>query len=508
MSLLRGVTIHPTHWRCQAALVALVAATGAALAADATAPAASSAPPAAPAAVPPGDAREQAHSEFRRLFDAGQFAGAAEQARTVVELTERLGPGHGDELQVALMNLSLAQQRGGDYVAAEAGYQRVIALIEATGRMTNPRLARAYAGLGSTYHAARRYDLAAASLDRAIALNRRAEGLFNEEQLPLLDKQAAALTEVGRVEDALLAHRYALRVVARHQGERSLAFARQLESLGRWYTQVRSFEAGRATLRQSAELVQALAGADSVELVGPLSGMADNARRWLADPLIREQGSADEQRSSMFHDPVLPMPPSLSPSTIATEGLKALERATAIVDANPDSPPALVAGVHSQLGDWHTARQLPDRAKPSYQRAWAVAGTAPDGGKLQQALFGAPALIRYTPPDNWDRYARRPPEEAERLDVEMEMTVTATGSVRDPRVIAGGGDARLASQALRAASGALYRPRLVDGQPVDTPGVRFVQPFYVLRGDAPPAPPADSAAPPQQPPQPPAQGRG
>lgn len=448
-------------------------------------------------AAPQADAREQAHSEFMRLLDAGQFAGAAEQARTVVELTESRGAGHGDELQVALMNLALAEQRAGDYLAAEASYQRVIALIEATGRMTNPRLARAYAGLGSTYHAARRYDLAAASLDRAIALNRRAEGLFNEEQLPLLDKQAAALTEIGRVEDALLAHRYALRVVARRHGERSLPFARQLESLGRWYTQVRSFEASRAALRQSAELVQSLAGPSSNELVGPLSGLADNARRWLTDPVIRELGTADEQRSSMFHDPVMPMPPSLSASTVAAEGLKALERATAIVDANPDSAPALVAGVHSQLGDWHTARQLPERAQPSYRRAWAAAGAAPDGARLQQALFGTPLLIRYSPPDSWDRYARRPPEEVERRDVEIELTVTAAGGVRDARVISGGDDTRRAGQALRAAGTAQYRPRLVDGQPTDTPGVRFVQPFYVLREDDSSATPPDAVPPPQ-----------
>jgi hypothetical protein len=46
----------------------------------------------------------------------------------------------------------------------------------------------------------------------------------------------------------------------------------------------------------------------------------------------------------------------------------------------------------------------------------------------------------------------------------------------------------------------------VDGEPVETPGVRFVQPYYVLREeaseDAPAAPPAPDAAPP------PAQGGG
>jgi tetratricopeptide (TPR) repeat protein len=478
------VTKHPTHWRFPAAGIAVVIAAGAAFAADAP-PAASAAPVAEPASRPAQDERARAHAEFRRLFDAGEYAAAVEQGRRVVELTGPQGSGQDEELQVALMNLALAQQRAGDYVAAEAGFQRVIELIEASGRMTSPRLARAYAGLGVTYHGARRYDLAAASLERAIALSRRTEGLFNEDQLPLLEKQADSLTEIGRVEDAQLAHRYALRIVGRREGERSLAFARQLESVGRWYTRVRSFEAARATLRGAAGLAESIAGPEATALVGPLTGIADNARRWLTDPIIRELGSADDPRSSMFHDSTMPAPPSLAPSTIAAEGLKALERAAAIVDAHPDASPALVAGVHSQLGDWHTARQAPERARPSYLRAWQAAGAAPDGARLQQSLFGAPQLIRYVPPDNWDRYARRPPEEIERLDVEFELTVTADGGTRDPRVVTGGGDERLTNQALRAVETARYRPRLVDGQPSDTPGVRFVQPFYVLREDKP-----------------------
>ena len=470
MSVLGCVTNPPTHWRLPAAGLALVLAAGGAFAAD------------APAAQ---DERARAHAEFRRLFDAGDYAAAVEQGRKVVELTGGPGSGHDEELQVALMNLALAQQRAGDYVAAEAGFQRVIQLIESSGRLTSPRLARAYAGLGVTYHAARRFDLAATSLERAIALSRRAEGLFNEDQLPLLEKQADALTEIGRVEDALLAHRYALRIVGRHEGERSLAFARQIESIGRWYSRVRSYEAARATLRGAAGLAESIAGPGTTALVGPLTGIADNARRWLTDPIIRELGSADDQRSSMFHDPTMPAPPSLSPGTIAAEGLKALERAAAIVDAHPDASPALVAGVHSQLGDWHTARQAPERARPSYLRAWQAAGAAPDGARLQQSLFGAPQLIRYVPPDNWDRYARRPPEEVERLDVELELTVTADGGIRDARAVTGDGDEKLTNTALRAAETARYRPRLVDGRPADTPGVRFVQPFYVLREDKP-----------------------
>jgi tetratricopeptide (TPR) repeat protein len=494
--VLHGVTAFPTSWRVRAAGLALVAAAGGACAAESdTTPPDPPAAIAAPGDAPAPEARGQAHEEFKRRFEAREFAAAADQARKVVELTERDRPGHSEELQVAVMNLALAEYRAADYVAAEASYQRVIELIEASGRLASPRLGRAYGGLATTYHAARRHDLAAPAFERAIALHRRAVGLFDEGQLPLLEKQADSLTELERAEEALLAHRYALRVVGRRHGEKSLPYARQLETVGRWYTRVRAYEAGRATLRRATSVVESTAGADSPELAGPLTGLAENARRWLLDPQARAESAADEERRAMFHDATLPAPPGITMSTIAAEGLKALERAAAIVDASPDSSPTLVAGVHSQLGDWHQARQLPDEARPHYQRAWHAAGAAPEGAALQQALFGAPALIRYLVPDGWDRYARRPPEEVERRHVEIELTVTAAGGVRDPRAVSGTDDERLVAQALRSVETARYRPRLVDGAPVDTEGVRFVQAFYVLRKDEPAETPPPSSPP-------------
>jgi hypothetical protein len=121
---------------------------GAALGAGAPTPTASL-PAAASASTSVPDERAQAHAEFRRLFDAGDYAAAVVQGQKVVELAGQLDAGQGEASQVALMNLALAQQRAGDYVAAEATYQRVIDLIEAAGRTTNPRLARPMAASGS-----------------------------------------------------------------------------------------------------------------------------------------------------------------------------------------------------------------------------------------------------------------------------------------------------------------------------------------------------------------------
>ena len=187
----------------------------------------SDSPPSPPPSQPASSV--DAYAEFKRLFDAGEHAAAVEAGRRVVALTEQEQSEGTETLQVALMNLGLAQQLAGDYLGAEQSYLRAIALIEAAGRITSPRLARAQAGLATAYYSDRRYDLAAPALDRAVALSRRSEGLFNEDQLPLLAKQADSLTQLGQLEQALQARRYALRLVERKHGQRSLRFAKELE---------------------------------------------------------------------------------------------------------------------------------------------------------------------------------------------------------------------------------------------------------------------------------------
>ena len=412
-------------------------------------------------------------------------------AQQVVDLTDpKAGPG-GEELQVALMNLATAQYYAGDYLGSETSYLRVIELIEATGRMTNPRLARANAGLARTYHAAKRHELAVPRFERAIALSRRGEGLFNEDQLPLLENYADSLSAVDRMQEALQARRYALRIVERKHGAGSLQYARELESVGRWYARAGAYDASRMSLRRAIEIIEATQGPGSPLLVGPLTGLADCARRQILDPARQAQSSADYDRTSMFHDPTAPIPASVSPSTIAADGQKALERAVEVASNRPDPSPAQVADARTQLGDWFQWRQQPEKALPQYQQAWLAASRVDvDGKPLSETLFGRPVLLYYTWPESWDRYRARPATEAELRIVEIEVTVNPQGRVQDVKVVDDVGDPKLAGQAVRAAETARYRPRMESGQPVATPGVAFSQPFYVLL-EPPPAPAGD-----------------
>ena len=432
-----------------------------------------------PASQAPMSAAD-AQAELRKRIDAREYEQAVAEARRLVEAASQR-PEAGEDLQVAYMNLAVAQYLAGDYVGAEASYLRVIELVEASGRPTNPRLARAQAGLATTYYAGKRYDLAVQHYDRAVALSRRSEGLFNEAQLPLLEKYADALTEVGRFQDALKVQRYALRVVERKYGGASLRYATQLEVLGRWYTRVREYESSRAVLRRAIDLIEEANGQKAPELIGPLTALSDNDRRQLLDPMAQDVATADGQRRAMFQDPMAPVSVSLSSSTVASEGQKALERAVAIASGRPDASAAQLAGLRAQLGDWYQSRQQFDKALPIYQQAWSTAvGQVQDGKPLTEQLFGRPLLLHYVPPDSWDRYFGRPAGEAMVRNAAVEVTVTAQGRVAEPKVVADGGDPKLGAQAARAAQSARYRPRFENGQPVATSGVRIDQPFYVL----------------------------
>jgi tetratricopeptide (TPR) repeat protein len=440
------------------------------------------------------DPRLQAYDEFKRQFEAGDYAEAAASASRVLELTEQ-SPGEDREnLLAALMNLATAQRLGGDAVAAEGTYLRVIELIEHDGRPTDARLARANAGLASLYYDARRYDMAVPRFIAAIGILRRNEGLFSEEQLPLLEKLADALTELSQIEDAQRAQTYRMRVAGKRYGEVDPRGVAVTESVGRWYARVGAFDTARALLEKSLAQVESAQGPDSIELVGLLTALAECNRLQLQTPGASVLGSADAERFAMFHDQPPPAALTVMPRQLAGDGEAWLERAAAIVNDHPDASPLKIADVRTQLGDWYQLRQQPDRAIASYRLAWAAAQDVEFEGKpLAETLFGAPLLLYYQRPGYWDRYAARPPEEVEIRSVELEVTVTAEGTIEDPVVKSDADNQDFVDSTMRAARTARYRPRMSDGEPVATTAVRFAQPFMVLveqPAEAPAGPPA------------------
>ena len=431
-----------------------------------------------------------AFSAFRSHFDAGRYAAAVPYAQRVLEVAEREAPtSDAEEVQVALMNLAMTQYLAADHTAAETSYLRAIALVEGSGRPLHARLARAYAGLASSYHDTDRHELAVSNFEQAVALTRRHEGVLTDQQLPLLEKYVDSLTELGRLEDALRGQRYILRVAARKHGENSVEFAPTLEKIGRWYARVGAYEQARRLLKRSIDLVETLDGPMSPRLLGPLATLAACDRKQLLDPTQHPSPDSDTDRAPLFGDPGA-VAPSYSPAMLVSEAEKALARAVAIAEARPDASPSQVADVRTQLGDWYQGRGQPERALPNYQAAWVAAARVPQvqvhGRTLHEALFGQPVLLQVVRPDGWNRYSGRPPEQVEIRNVQLEFTVSARGRVETVKVIDDTGDPRRADKtAYTVEQTARYRPRMAGGEPVATERVTYSQPWIVLLTDAP-----------------------
>jgi tetratricopeptide (TPR) repeat protein len=445
----------------------------------ATAQPAPGTPPAAVESVDSAVATEP-FSAFREAFDAGRYEAAVPHAQRVLELATAAAKNPADEeVQVAVMNLAMVQYLAGDYVAAEATYSRAIELIEASGRPLHARLARAYAGLASTYHSGNRHELAVQNFERAVSLTRRHEGLLTEAQLPLLEKYIDSLTELGRYPDALKGWKYVLKVATRKHGQTSPALAPTLERIGRWYTRVGLYDQARRTLHRAIDLVEAAEGSASPQLISPLTALAQCDRRQVIDPTQR-LAEADDNRATLYHDPNMPAASGVSASTLLAEGERSLLRAAAIAEERTDAAPVQVADVRTQLGDWYQSRALPERALPHYQKAWRAASHVEqkvDGKPVVDALFGQPLLLQIVRPEGWDRYAARPPDEFETRHVVVEFTVDAEGRAVRPKVIDDSGDSKRADRTTAALVSARYRPRFENGQPVATAGVTFTQPW-------------------------------
>lgn len=71
-------------------------------------------------------------------------------------------------------------------------------------------------------------------------------------------------------------------------------------------------------------------------------------------------------------------------------------------------------------------------------------------------------------------YPRSSIENEEEGTVRIEITVESNGQISSAKIIKSSGYSRLDAAALRAARGALIRPKIIDGQPVRS---KFVTPF-------------------------------
>ncbi|HEV7716303.1 MAG TPA: tetratricopeptide repeat protein, partial [Steroidobacteraceae bacterium] len=163
------------------------------------------------AAVTDAD-RQQSYKQFRTLFDAKRYTEALPVAEKIVSMTEEQYGAADRALVNPLTNLGTVHYRLKDYPAAEKDYQRSVEILEATAGSTERQLLRPLHGLGASHFAEGEFVDASVALKRAIDLSRNLDGLFNVEQLQILEPLISSYIELDLKADAEKEQQYALRV--------------------------------------------------------------------------------------------------------------------------------------------------------------------------------------------------------------------------------------------------------------------------------------------------------
>jgi tetratricopeptide (TPR) repeat protein len=420
---------------------------------------------AGPAAAVTDADRVQVYHEFRAVFDARQYKDALPLAEKLVSLTEEQYGGADRALVNPLSNLGTTQYRLRDFKSSEETFLRSIKIIEDSGGGADRSLLRPLHGLGATYFATGQYEDASLILKRALDLSRNLDGLFNLEQMSILDPLIDSLVALDRHDDAERAYDYSIRVAEAAYGKTDLHVLRPLDRSAHWHERMGRYTTARILYARALQIAEQAGGSVSLRTVDPLEGIARTYR------LEYVNGGDQSESQAIMADPFAPVP-ELDPTVANSQRL------------NPDGERAILLALRAidkaqtvdhmrrgvalvELGDWYLSGDVLPRGLQAYREAWRDFEL---GGST--AALASPRQLAYRPPPSSVTRSKGDHDNMEEHFVEASFTVTKDGRTTEITTLDTDATESQQKAVLSAIRRARYAPRLENGEPVDTEGVK------------------------------------
>ncbi|MEJ2604363.1 MAG: TonB family protein [Gammaproteobacteria bacterium] len=397
-----------------------------------------------------------AFATYKRLFDSGRYPSAIEAGKRVVVLSIEVNGRENLQTARALTNLAIAQQKNGDYEAAEQNYQAAIEIVQSVDSRLSQHMINPLRGLGNTYLEAGRPDQAILAYDRAIHLTHVNSGPQNLEQADLLDGLSESFMRLQDLEEASKIQDLSYQLYERRFGEDDPDILPALERRARWLHRLGLFGQERNVYGHIIDIVEDEYGEDDLRLIGPLHGLA---RTYLYDV---------EQ-------------------SVTNRGEWALRRAVEIAEDHPDGTPLLVADSLIATGDYHGLRGEAQKARRAYGSAWDLLSADEELLGDRDQRFARPVKIREASAPAYADEETNPVvnpvyrgREFDRGTVVIGYTVNERGRAEDITVVESEPPGLMDSEAKRAVRRFVYRPRYEAGDPVATPGQTFRHSFAYI----------------------------
>ncbi len=429
-----------------------------------------------PATILAQDPRMAAYEQFRALYETARFDEALPLARQVVELSE-VDSERDHELPIAYNNLGATQYQLGDFAAAEASYLKSLEILESTQGISSRRMIVPLAGLGAVYAALDQHALAAELLDRALAVSRRANGLFNLAQLPLIEQVADSRYAINDFQGVERERLYELRIAEQNFGYQDERTLPAILKLADFYEGLKQYIAARIMYLRARDIAMKESGGFNPLAIRSLNGIARTHRlQYTLDPdsLDSQQPARDEITGEVigkvYRESRVP-PPAADRS-----GLKAAQTALELLRATPDPPKDLLTQTLIELGDWYQATSRPSIALPYYQEAAAIFSAEPDSGLGNPLLV--PRMVFYRAPPAASRGLNTTTGAYIIRKTVFDFVVSDKGEPQDITVVSTNMSDGQLSQSQRAVGRAIYSPRFENGVAVATAGVNFTADWY------------------------------
>lgn len=354
-------------------------------------------------------------------------------------------------------------------------YLQRIAELEAVGGAYAPGLSEQLLGLGLALQRSGDHDEAIKTFKRGIHLTRINEGLHSDRQMAMLQGEIASHIAQGSLAEADERQRYLYRIQTRALTDTTRARAYMQHA--QWQRKAYEADLGENSFMRLinmfglyrlalTDLVN-IEGRESPLLLEPLYAML--RAQYLLSGFVGETSSGSYRTRAMLGDEEKSMQLAYG-KTSHKEGNAVIRSIYEVSEVQPDFDQETAAKILLMQADWKLWHGKRDDAEAIYREIFMELASREEDQAIIASLFAEPV-----PLPTLEGVRTLPPPIAEREGaLLLEFDVTARGRVRNlERVDTYPGNDDIADAVMRRFRQTQFRPRISDGMPVETQGLRW-----------------------------------
>ncbi|WP_317933450.1 hypothetical protein [Halioxenophilus sp. WMMB6] len=361
-----------------------------------------------------------------------------------------------------------------------------ISRIESEQGAYGAELSEHLMALATNYQEHGRHEDAVEAYKRAIHVQRINEGLYNLNQVPMIEHLIDSQIAMGDWEEATKRYAHLFWLHQRNFGADDPRMLPVLDKLSYWH--LNAFSLGQSAMANhlmsayqmfsmSVDIIHDNYGENDLKMIKPLKGLAisnyylatlkaQESRNSAAMTMRTNQEMEAERKARLDHYIL----------NSYYNGKQAIVQMIDIYEAAPEANPADLAAARVQLGDWYMLFDRTNAAMDEYLQAYSQLQSNEKLVDIGTTLFATPKALPDLPTLETEAHDNNRPHDY----VVVKFDVTARGTTRNIDILEAGPNDSVGNRAMvrRNLKIAKFRPRLENGEAVDTVGIvhRYIIP--------------------------------